>query len=95
MSVVIKARDVKSLGSGYFEVELDIPQLTQEDRAAIQKLFPRLSESAYELLEQEVLLDSLVPRSEEAWAREQAKLDSDSRKKKSVKAYPMPEALED
>jgi hypothetical protein len=62
----IKAQSVEDMKNGTFRVTLETGgrELTNEERALIERLFPNLAERAYHLLASEALLGSLATPSE-------------------------------
>lgn len=60
MHIYIKALNVINHGNGTYAIELPHREMTQEERTTILRLFPRLSEQAFTILEQEALLDAVA-----------------------------------
>ena len=58
--IYIKAEQVEDCGDGLFAIQLPLRPLNDEERRVISNLFPRLADKAYEILEQEALLDSIA-----------------------------------
>ena len=58
--IQIRAISVTDNGNGTFDIELPTRELSNTERDTIRKLYPNLTEKAYELLAQEELLSALA-----------------------------------
>lgn len=58
--IQIKALAVIDNGNGTFGIELPERELTREDRQFLAKLYPNMLEKAFDLLNQEALLESIA-----------------------------------
>jgi hypothetical protein len=57
--VLVRAIRVHNYGNGIVGIEIPSRQMTDEERNLLHNLYPHLVDKAYELLNQEALLDSL------------------------------------
>lgn len=60
----VRAVAVHDNGNGIFTLSIPAQEVSEEDRAALRRLFPHTTEQAWELLNKEVILGSLVSESE-------------------------------
>lgn len=56
----LAARRVVEVAPGVFSVEVEGTELLAEDRAVLRRLFPSLTDRAYDLLNEEALMASVV-----------------------------------
>ena len=56
----VRARSVMDNNDGTFILDLPCREVTNEEHKMLMHLFPNLSERAYHLLAQELLLDSIM-----------------------------------
>lgn len=70
MSVYIRAQSVEDCGNGIFVLHFEERYLTDAERETIAKLYPNLTERAYDLLAQEQLVESLAQPEEVRKAKE-------------------------
>lgn len=61
ITIHIRARDVKDIGSGNYVVQLDARPLTPAEQDTLIDLFPTLFAKAWTLLESEALLQAVTP----------------------------------
>ncbi len=64
MPLFIRAISVTQVGDGLFQVELPSRELTEPERELLRKLYPNLTDRAYDLLETENLLSAHVSNSD-------------------------------
>lgn len=64
VALFLRAAACEKVGPGVVRVDLQAEEATAEDRAAIERMFPRLGDEAYRLLNQELLLDSIATPSQ-------------------------------